>query len=328
MKAHLFFVLLWVAVLSVATPAFACDPCALNNASRLQGHAAGAFTFSVYEQYTNFDRAQNSDDTYNEGDLVRGFSITQFSLAYDLTQRAGLQVTLPLITRRFDQAEHDSFETKSDSGLGDLSLAGSYAFIDYKDSDWALIAGLTGGVKFPSGDTGVLEHDASGDEVEAQHHEEMLRHHPIGASSEGRALSLGSGSYDYILGLDLLSRYQRYLVLANAQYTIRTEGDFEYEFADDFLSSIGSGYYFLLDHESSIAGLVSLSSENKGNDHRSGELVPVSAISNLYLGPELIMTLDEVIGAQIGIDFRVTEEDAGSTVVPTNRLRASISYRF
>ena len=315
-------------VLITAIPALACDPCSLYSASRLQGHSAGAFTFALSEQYTDFERSGDvKDNSVRDGEFVRGFSTTQFSLAYDLSARAGVQIVLPLITRTVEQIDRYRSSTHSVSEMGDISLLASYALVDLREADWAFIVGSSAGVKFPSGDTGVLE-DASDGADELLTESYVFKHHPIGSATEGRALAFGSGSYDYIFGLDLLTRYQRVLLLSNAQYTLRTEGDFDYEFADDILGSIGGGYYFLLEHEFAMAGLVMLSSENKSNDHRAGQLVPASAVSNLYLGPELLVSINEVIGAQVGVDFRITDQDAGVSVVPSTRVRASVSYRF
>ncbi len=317
-----------ITLLTTASTAFACDPCALYNVSRLQGHSPGAFTVSLSEQYTNFDRANSSpENSIRDGELVRGFSTTQVALAYDLTKEFGIQATLPLITRRFDKIEHYRSETKSDEGIGDASLVGTYSFINYRTSESMLVVEFTAGIKIPTGDTGVLK-DVSTEEDEEAVERSFLKHHQIGSASGGRALTFGTGSYDYIVGLNLISRYQRYLAVSSAQYTVRTEGDFNYEFADDFLMSAGAGYYLALGDDFTLAGIVVLTGEFKGKDHLDSELVSGSNVSNLYVGPQLLFTLNEAIGGELGVDFRVTDEDEEATVVPTTRMRASMSYRF
>lgn len=314
--------------LTWAAQASACDPCALYSASRLQGHSEGALTLAVSEQYTDYDRpAGTPENSVRDGEFVRGYSTTQFSIAYDATQAFGLQFTLPLIVRRFDDTENFRTDTETDSGIGDLSLVGSYSFLSHRDPNLFLDAGFIGGLKFPTGDTGDLG-DISNQVESTSERGLVLRHHQIGTASGGRALTFGSGSYDYILGLNLLTRYQRYLALSYAQYTIRTEGDFDYEYADDFLWSVSTGYYLYLGHDASLAALVALSGEHKGKDHLAGELVEGSQVSNLYLGPQLVFTLTERIGADVSWEFRLTDEDAGATVVPDHRLRAGFSYRF
>lgn len=317
-----------VAALTFSSAAHACDPCALYNASRLQGHSEGTVTLAISEQFTEFDRASGfQDNSVRDGEFVEDFSTTQFTVSYDLTERFGLQGNIPLLARRYDNVEQFRSSEESDAGLGDASLIGTYSFVDHKTSDWTVIAGFSGGIKLPTGDTGEL-----GDVVAEEEQEEglipLLAHHQVTSASGGRALVFGSGSYDFILGLNFLTRYQRYVAISNLQYTIRTEGDYNYQFANDLIGSIGTGYYFLLEHDHTVAGLISLYGEFKGKDHLNGELVTGSQVSNLYLGPEAIVTLGENVGVSAGLSFRITGEDVNATVVPDTRFTASVSYRF
>lgn len=308
----------------------ACDPCSLYNASRLRGHDAGSFSLSSSEQFTNFDRAQGlEENSLRDAELVRGYSTTQIAAAYDITERLGMQLTLPFIVRKFDKIQQFRADTDYDSGIGDISLTGSYSFINYKNTDWVFIADFTAGIKFPTGDTGVLG-DISEEQAQERTENSIITqtHHQIGSASGGRALTFGSGSFDYILGLNLISRYKRMLFLTSTQYTIRTEGDFNYEFADDVILTAAPGYYLMLEHDFTLGAALSFSGEFKNKDDLNSEKVAGSAISNLYLGPAVFFTLDENISAEITFDFRVSGEDAGSTVVPENRMRASMSYRF
>lgn len=304
---------------------FACDPCALYNASKLQGHSEGAITLSLSEQYSSYSKAKNiNDNSIKNGELVKGYSTTQFSGAYDVNENLGFQVNLPLIARSFDEIQNYRQNDESDAGLGDISLLGSYSVINQRTARWTNIIGINAGIKLPTGDSGTLEELTSIEEGEASN----FKHHVIGASAGGRALTLGTGSYDYILGGNILSRYDRYLLLADLQYTIRTEGDFNYEFADDLLWSVGPGYYFSLEHNYSLAGRISLSGESKGKDKLDNDLVKGSQISNLYVGPEVLLSFNQKIGLQAGVDFRVTDEDRDAQVVPDCRIRSAISYRF
>lgn len=315
-----------IAALSLASEALACDPCALYMASRLQGHSADTFTLSVSEQYTEFDSPYDpSENSVRDGEFVRKFSTTQFALAYDFTGKFGMQVTLPVVARRFEEVEQYRRSVKSDAGIGDASLVGTYSFLNVRKGDWTTLAGVTGGVKFPTGDTGVLRDISNEESLPAL---SLTRHHSISTAGGGRALTFGTGSYDYIFGFNVFSRYQRHLVLGSVQYTVRTEGDFDYEFADDFLWSIGSGYYLLVEHDRNIAALLTLSGEHKGKDHLDGGLVEDSAISNLYLGPQLLGTFNDRIAAEASLDFRVVDDSDDGAVIPDIRIRAGVSYRF
>ncbi|MCC6954993.1 MAG: hypothetical protein IT290_12820 [Deltaproteobacteria bacterium] len=300
--------------------AWACDPCALYSATRISGHTEGNFTLSVNEQYTNFDRVSaRENESIQDGEAAREYSTTMLSLGYDLADSAGVQLSLPIIARRFDEYTTYRASSESETGIGDATLAASYTPISKKSVDEAWIVGVFGGVKFPTGDSGSLE--------EAEPQPTIARHHPVGGGSSGRALSLGSGSFDFPLGMFALTRLNRAFVLANVQYTIRTQGDFDYEFADDLVWSAGPGAYVLLHDDYTVALRAVLGGEAKGRDQHNGALVDGSAITETYLGPEVIFTVGPLSG-ELGVDFRVTDEDGDALVVPDFRVRAGLSYRF
>lgn len=310
---------------SLTSSGSACDPCALYTASALEGHSKDSLTLSISEQYTDYSKSKETERySQKSGEIVNGYSTTGFGVAYDFTERFGMHLTVPLIIRDVDTIKNYRSDRSTDSGLGDISLLGTYSFFEHRKSDWTILAGAYGGVKLPTGDSGVLE-DIAEEELTP---DSSLKHHPIGSASNGRALTFGSGSYDFIGGLTFLARHNRLLFLSSAQYTIRTEGDFDYEFADDFLFSAGPGYYFALEHNYTVAGRLSLAGEYKGKDRFKNENVNGSAISNLYLGPQVFFTYDEHYAGEATVDFRVTDEDSVATVVPEWRIRAGLSYRF
>lgn len=316
--------------------AFACDPCMLYGLHKIDGHQAGGLTLEISEQYTNFDKSRERKKTgTGNTEEVKDFSTTQFSLSYDLTDKAGIQLTLPLLYRRFDEVKDHNTISNSDSGLGDISIVGNYNFLDYKSGDFKFSSDALIGIKIPTGDTGALseftekEEDEGHHDKEESHHKSIrLKHHPISSVSGGRVLSLGTGSYDYIFGMNFIARYNRYLSVNNIQYTYRTEGDFNYRFADDLLWSSGAGYYLYLDHSFNCAGLITISGESKAKDKQDGQIVSGSQISNLYVGPQLIFTFNQNLGFDLGAGFRVTGEDVNSVVVPEMKIRSGVFYRF
>lgn len=315
-------------VICGVTSAYACDPCSLYNASRLQGLVPDTFTFAVSEQNTSFDRPVGTpENSTRDGEYVREFSTTQFSGSYDFDQEVGFQITLPVITRIFDQFSNYRYDTKSDMGIGDISIIGRYSPLNYRKDDWSVVSGFTYGIKLPTGDTGTLG-EVTGEVEEESHAHSALRHHTIASASGGRALTFGTGSIDYILGVNLFTRYQRVFLLTDAQYSIRTEGSFDYEFADDLVWSIGPGYYLSLEHDQSVAARLTLTGEFKGADRLEGEKVSGSKFSNIYLGPEVLFSLSNALSGQLGVDMRTTDDDAHSTVVPELRIRAALAYRF
>ena len=311
----------------MSATAWACDPCALYSAARMQGHSEGAFSLAVSEQYTDYDKTSNSTQgTIKDGELTKSFSTTQIAAAYDLSKCWGLQLTLPVITRDKTEIKNYRSSSETETGIVDIVLMTGYSLVNSYSADWTKILGVSFGVKFPTGDTGDL--DEPNETVEIEPDNLSLRHHTLVSSSGEGALTNGSGSYDYIFGLSWLTRYQKFLFLSNAQYDLRTEGDFGYEFADDFLWSVGPGYYLSLSDTHSLALRLALAGEEKAKDKRDGVLQAGSEVHNLYLGPEVLFTINSQVSGEVGFDFRVNDQDEDATVVADYRLRAALAYRF
>ncbi|MCO6432519.1 MAG: hypothetical protein J5J00_16820 [Deltaproteobacteria bacterium] len=321
-----FLSLLAALLLTTSSVALACEPCALFNAAMLRGHSAGNFTFSISEQFTEFDRSEElEENSIRDGELVRSYSTTQFALGYDISESWGVQATLPFIVRHFDEIKRYRADTKEDAGIGDMYVTASYLPLNIKNVEWSLLGGVIGGLKLPTGDTGVLG-DVSREEGPEERR--LFKHHPVGSSTGGRALTFGSGSLDYLVGINVLGRYQKTLILADAQYTFRTEGDYDYEFADDLLWSIAAGYYIFLEDESTVAVTAAISGDHKEQDELAGADVPGSQFSNIYVGPQLLFTLNDRISGLAAVEFRTGGSDQGSFIVPDVRYNLSLSYLF
>ena len=71
-----------------------------------------------------------------------------------------------------------------------------------------------------------------------------------------------------------------------------------------------------------------LSGETKGMDRFRGDKVTATAITWMFLGPELIVTAGERFAVAIAADFPVLLENTELQAVPDFRARASLSYRF
>jgi hypothetical protein len=308
----------------------ACDPCAVYNASRSLWESNRSVTFSLSEQYTDFQRRSGTpENSVRDGEFIRSFSTTQASLAYRISESLNLQAHVPLIARRSDTISRYRVSTETDTGLGDVVVASSYALVQRKSPEWSIFVETTGGVKLPTGETGELEELSQISKTPPMTSGTVFsKHHPVGSASGGRAFTFGSGSYDYIAGLVGYARFQRYVLGSQTQYSYRTTGDFHYDFGDEFLWSINGGYYVLLEHSYTVAALVTLSTEFKDSDTLRNRRVGGSGLSNSYLGPQLIFTFNDNLGAEISVDFRTSDEDSQATVVPKSRVRAAVSYRF
>lgn len=338
--ARLAAVFAFIAAAALSAPrAFACNPCAIYNVTQLHGLDDGTFSLSLAEQFTSYELTSNAL-ALRDGELIKGYSATQLTAGYDFSKHFSAQLTLPYIVRDFDHIESFRRQRKTESGIGDASLLLNYAPLGADAWEFPIFWVVSGGVKLPTGDSGSLDRlvgagQAGAGEASAARDlprpdPSMLAHHPIATLSggEGRALTLGSGSVDYLLGTSVLARKERLLFFASLQYTIRTEGDFDYEFDDDLVWSAGPAYLLLLDDAYTAALKASVSGEHKGNDTLEGRTVRSTAVSNVFFGPELLVSIGKTTSLQAAFELPVHTEDFGGVVEPEWRMRLSAAYRF
>src|ERR1051326_3731305 len=131
---------------------------------------------------------------------------------------------------------------------------------------------------------------------------------PVGPPSgiHGHDLTLGTGSYDGIVGSSIYVRKQRLFLGANVQYAIRSEGDFHYQFANDLTWSGGPGYVLMLQDNYTLSIQAVVSGEYKGKDAFEGEKAEDTGVTAVYLGPQLVFTWKENLSAQLGADLPIT----------------------
>jgi hypothetical protein len=323
MNFRLFSLLLFLATFCFHSLAQACEPCAVYSATELHGFSERSTSLVLSEVLSEFD-VSGRTPRLREGEILERVSVTNLSVAADLSERWSAQLSLPFIARDF--IEFESFRRREDTetGIGDVSIYAQFVPILIKELDYTLYFAVSAGLKLPTGDT-----DSLGETSTSQ--DSRLFHHVGGAgvsASQGRGLSLGSGSIDYLLGAKMFLRSGRAFLFGGLQYGIRTEGDFEYEFADDIVWNIGPGYYLYMgNHDLSVALRAVLSGEDKANDHQGGDLVNGTSISNVYLGSELLLTFYGRYSSELGIDLPISTSSS-ALEEPEFKLRASLGVRF
>jgi hypothetical protein len=215
------------AVLAVACarPVLACDLCSVYAANAARGEIGKGVFFGGAEQFTHFGTIQEDGRKVpNEANQFLDSSITQILLGYNLNERFGVQFNAPIIHSSFQRAEGAGLDRGSETGFGDVSLTGHLQAYRHETKNATVAWNLLGGVKFPTGSTTRLEEELN--ETEPAEGE-------IASGIHGHDLTLGSGSWDGVVGTSVFARYKRVFLGASAQYTIRTRGDFGYEFAND-----------------------------------------------------------------------------------------------
>ena len=139
---------------------------------------------------------------------------------------------------------------------------------------------------------------------------------------------MGTGSFDGIVGTGIFTRWRRLFLTANAQYAIRSKGDFDYQFANDLTWSGGPGVYLALGHKYTLALQAVVSGEHKGTDTFQGASADDTGVTAVYLGPYLNFTWSGKLSAEAGADLPVSIDNTALQTVPDYRIRAAVNWRF
>jgi hypothetical protein len=172
-------------------------------------------------------------------------------------------------------------------------------------------------VKFPTGDARRLREEF---------HETEVPGAPE-SGIHGHDLTLGTGSYDGIFGGQLSLRYKNFFATAEAQFTLRGDGDHQYHFANDLSWSGGPGYY-LVRRRDLIVGLQFVcSGEHKDVDRFRGNAAEDTGITSVFVGPRVVASYKRFSG-EVGVELPVSIDNTALQVVPDYRLRVAIAFRF
>jgi len=299
-----------LALLTAGAPAaFACDLCAIYGAAEAQGESGKGFFGGVAEQFTYFSTFQSGghDAPNPDGEHLNSL-ISQAFVGYNVSERFGVQFNLPVIYRDYGkEGAHGS-----EAGIGDVSLIGNVRLYE-KLTETAMFRWTAlGGIKFPTGDTDKLN-PALPD---------------FAAGIGGHDLTLGSGSFDGLVGTGFYARWKRLFLTGAMQYAIRAEGDFGYQFANDWMWFGGPGVYLVMGHQSTLTLQAVVSGESKGEDTIHGVATDDTAITSVYLGPQISFTWSDWLSAQIAADLPVSIASSGQQIVPDYRVRAALTWRF
>ena len=263
----------------------------------------------IAEQFTYFNTYQvDGREVYNIGNQYLNSSVAQVFAGYNFNSRVGVQFNLPVIYRSYGYLANRG----SESGIGDVSLIGNVRLYEKMTGSFKFNWGALGGVKFPTGDSSHLNPDEE----------------DFAPGIAGHDLALGSGSFDGLIGMGFLASWKRLYLNAGMQYAIRSEGAFGYRFANDWTWSGGPGVYVLLGDNHTLSLQAAVSGESKGQDTVGGLPTEDTAITAVYLGPQINYTWSNKLSALAGADLPVSMVTTGQQIVPNYRIRAAFTWRF
>jgi hypothetical protein len=341
----------------------ACDLCALHTPIEKNATDAGNLTLSIAEQFTEFSKLQKeSKSVENTNNQHLNSSITQLSGVYQFDDRFSLQTILPYIHRSYKRVSSLGMEDGTVSGIGDLSLLVRYAPIRIQDDNKLFVLNVFSGIKLPTGDTDRLNdsghqhteehleeddhdnHTESHEEHETNHssdhsnHLHSFRHGGIDHSDEedysnisaihGHDLTLGTGSVDVPVGLNLQYIEGRKVIIANAIYNFRTEGDYDYRVADDLMYNAILAYKLTNNDEYNFSAGLNLSGQYKKKDKADGKLDNDTGIRSFFMGPAIVLNSDNAVSADLSLDIPMDINNTGFQAVADYRIRAGLNYNF
>lgn len=304
---------------ALVVAARACDSCAIYTASQAEGESNTGLFAGVSEQFTHFGTVQtNGHKEDNPTGQYLDSSVTQVVVGYSLNERFSLQTNIPIINRSYKRPDGFEIDRGTLSGVGDVSLLGNFLAFREDTTDVTFTLNLIGGVKFPTGDASRIKEELSETEVPGAPE----------SGVHGHDLALGSGSFDGITGFTTYTRYQRMFFTTNFQYSIRSEGLYGYQYANEIDWSAGPGVYLLLEHEYTVSLQLVASGEDKGRDTFQGEVADDTGITSVYLGPQVGVTWENKLSADVGVDLPVAMQNSSFQAVPDYRIHAGITWRF
>ena len=314
-----FFVGICAALLFAGHVGRACDLCAVYNASAARGEHKSGWHASLAQQFTHSGTLQeNSEEIPNPINQYLDSSVTSLLVGYNVTPRFGLSLNIPYIYRGWRRPEGFEVDRGSESGIGDIALLGRFNAVRTFEHDMSLSVSVFGGVEFPTGDPDRLQEEV--DEVEVPGAPESGVH--------GDDLALGSGSFDGIVGAASTVSWKRCFLSVDAQYFIRTRGDFGYRFGNELSVLGGPGFYILFEEERTLGLQANVNYETKARDHIDGEKKDEGILMSWYAGPGILFTLGENFSATAYVDIPLTVVNPGVQVVPDYRIRGGVTWVF
>jgi hypothetical protein len=312
---------------SISPRLSACEACANYAAPSTLGGDNDSWHMSFFSRYSVMDQRIDGTDTLSDnGEEIKSwYNIA--TLGYSVSPSVHLDVSLPILSRDFTQLEGGQLVSGSESGIGDLNLRANWTAHLNKGADSAQALTLIAGIKAPTGDTDRLDDGSGHHEEDESSHDTMGDGHHGASAISGHDLTLGSGSWDVIAGIDWQHEQEAYFTGIRALYYLRTEGDHDYQFSDDFFVTAHIGRILMTKDDCSLSGRIGLSGEFRDADEQNGEKIEHTDLESIY-GTGTLTATHKAWIAELGVDIPIRQHVADVTLVPEFRTRAAIGVQF
>jgi hypothetical protein len=321
-------------LLVAASATRAHHPRAVDPALKAEAPATG-FRIEVSERYTASGTLQDGNvKAANPASEFLDTSLTQIGLAYDITTRFGARIDVPIVVHEFRRLTQTGTARGDETGFGDLALLGVVHPVWLAKTPGVFRLSLYAGLKLPSGDASRLaeedeESETAGSVRTARHRGIVTAAHETeGSGVHGHDLALGSGSVDGIVGGSVHAGWHRLFASATLEYAIRTEGDFDYRYANDLVWSGGPGVWIRRTSRYSLGLQTWLTGLTKGKDEQNGRPVDDTGFTGLYMGPRALFTWGRSLAVDMAGELPLVQNNTGLQIVPDWGIRAGVGWRF
>jgi hypothetical protein len=317
-----------------ARPIRPCDLCTVSNADAVRQLAEPGFVFSMSEQFTSYRTVRYGGDPLRGtilNDAFRETSISHVVPAYNFSSVFGVSLNVPIVHHDFSRFELQPTaivtEKGSTWGLGDVSLIGRWTAFHWGGMKSSLVFNVLGGVKFPTGDSDRIQDEVQRGEAFTRIFGGNGHQHEVGGVHE-HDLTLGSGSFDGLVGVSLSARHGRWFLSGLGQYYWRTEGEASFKFGNEWMINGGPGVFVLLDEQYTLSLQANCGYDSLARDDFLGSKSNNTGMTAWYLGPLVTMTWGEHFSANAGVDLPLSITSNGLQNVPDYRVHAGMTWRF
>lgn len=264
---------------SESTPTLNCDYCmCFLGVNPLDFSGKG---IRIEPRYLLINRSVNngSSSPANDGHYEEHLTL-QFSGIFSTSKNSSFIVSVPYSIR--NGREDYNSPVEHTSGIGDIMISGRYTAMDMHINNSTYMLAFQGGIKLPVGKSSETMHDG-----------QLIDPH----------LQIGTGSYDFLLGTNAMFAINRFDLITNLLFGIKTKGKTGYRFGNNLNYDITSRYRV---YQSGIGrNMIFLNAgfygEFKGRESLNDIVISNSGGNTLYIsgGVDYFVTPYVLIGLQL-----------------------------
>jgi hypothetical protein len=316
----------------------ACDLCTLSTAVEARDGRTG-LSLGMLQDYEYAGRlVEAGHRRRNSDDQHVSTSSTKLVAAYRFTESLGLRLNLPYVVKSWQRREPSGLDRGSDSGLGDTLVEMTGTPVRLTEGWGTLVIACFAGVEMPTGNSSRLQEEST---VAPPAPRPIpftgaaigVRHVPVAGGGianaiHGHQLTLGSGSWDAVAGVQLRVSIDRLYFSLYSYGQYNGPGAHEYRFGPMVVWGAGPGAYLLFDDQGTLGLAVNCSGHAARRDAVRGEKLSHSGGTFVYAGPSLTGTWRSRLSGELGLDLPVVQKTNGTQIVDTWRMHGGLTWRM